>query len=241
MSSHHRPAAARMPTTRWSLIVQSTSLDEEVSKRAIAHICESYWYPLYAFLRRLGADRERSQDVVQTIFLEMLNRGWLSRVKPEIGTFRSYLRGVARNALRNLRRLETCQPKTLPLEIDFNKGERRFLREPTSSITPESEFDRSWARALLRTVLSELQAEYQSREDGTLFQKILPYLARTEDNAPYDSLARELNKSSSAVKAAVWRLRVRYRNRIREHVAAYTEDCDVESEVRFLFRALAME
>lgn len=234
------PRPSRLPTTQWTLVLAAAGEDPEAAAPAVAALCERYWYPLYVFMRRQCSDAEQARDLTQGFLLSFIEGGYFARVDRNRGRFRNYLLRAAKNYFLNDRRsLANPVKAAQPLEVDYADGERRFLAEPESTLSPDTLFNRQWTLDLLNRVLDELEQEYAARGDGELFACLVRYLDRDETDPPYRDLADELGKSETAVKAAASRLRIRFRDRLRAQVALYTEDGEVDDELRFLFDVLS--
>lgn len=226
-----------MPTTRWSLIVQAGGSDPEAADRAVSALCLMYRQPVYVFFRRLGADPDRAGDLTQRLFFDFLNRDQFSRANPEIGEFRPYLRSAAKHLfLKQLRESRPERQATVPLEFHTEDGERRMRAEPISHRTPEDEYDFQWAKTLVNATLEGLLRGYARGGEGTVVAKVLRYLAPSGIDPPYAALAAELGKSTGAVKMAVLRLRKAYRTHLRDRIAEYTVDEEVEKELAWLVK-----
>jgi RNA polymerase sigma-70 factor (ECF subfamily) len=203
-------------------------------------LCENYWYPLYAYLRRCGYSRDRAQDLTQEFFIRVLEGRYLDRADPEKGRFRSFLLTslkffVADEADRD-RAHKRGGGMVVPLE--FSSAEERYQREPSDDETPERIFERRWALSVLDRVVERLRNEFVQHGRSEHFER-LKVLLLGQSDAPYAALAREMKTSEGALKVAVHRLRKRYRELFRQEIADTVADpAQVESELRFLAGAL---
>jgi RNA polymerase sigma-70 factor (ECF subfamily) len=207
-------------------------------------LCSLYWYPLYAFARRKGLDAEAAADLVQGFFADLLERQALAGVDPARGRFRSFLLAACTNYLRNRSAQDQAQKRGggLPLQsIDSHDGERRYAHEPFHSLTPERLFERGWAVTLIERVLDRL-ADEGGPEARRRFTLLRPALLGDGSRLPFADVADALDISPDAARAAATRLRRRYRDLLREAVAAtlgdLASDADIDSEIRELFAAL---
>lgn len=227
-------------TTRWSVVLRAGKND---SDEALAQLCRDYWYPLYAFVRRRGKSMEDAQDVTQAFFLHVIEGQMLTRAKAGAGRFRSYLLGALQNFLANEYRREQTQKRgggVAVISIDEMQAEERFALEPVDALTPEMQFERSWAFALLERVCVRLGEDYAQAGRAGLFEKLQPYLAGKAQMAGYDELGRELAMSASAVAVAIHRMRRRYGELLRDeisHTVASPEE--VEEEIAYLLAVVA--
>src|SRR5688572_19911422 len=139
-------------TTHWSLVVAAANPSGQESKTALADLCQAYWYPLYAFLRRRGNSTEDAADLTQGFFATLLEKGYLADADPDRGRFRSFLlTAVARFATKEHDRAAALKRGggQRHLSLDFGEGERRYQREPADNWSPERIFERRWALTLL--------------------------------------------------------------------------------------------
>jgi len=232
---------SEFPTTRWTLVVAAGDPDRTEGRSALVSLCENYWYPLYAWLRRRGYPADQAQDLTQEFFIRVLDGRYLNRADPEKGRFRSFLLSslkffVADEEDRNRAR-KRGGGALVPLE--FPSGEERYQREPAHDETPERIFERHWALSVLDRVVEKLRSEFVQHGRPEHFERLKVSLLGQSD-VPYAALAREMNTSEGALKVAIHRLRKRYRELFRREIADTVADpADVESELRHLASVLA--
>jgi len=239
-SPYPNGASPAFLTTRWSMILRA-GVDE--CEDALSKLCRGYWYPLYAYLRRCGHAVPDAQDLTQGFFEHLLSRQLLARADPQKGRFRSYLLGAIKNYLGHEYRHRNALKRgggTSVEPIDEIEAERRFSLEPEDVLTPELQFERSWAFALLEQVGERLGEDYTRAGRVELFRKLLPCLAGRFDRAGYRDLGRELGISEGAVAVAVHRMRRRYGELLREEIAQTVETpAEVEAELAHLMKVVA--
>ena len=233
--------AGHFQTTSWSLVIAAAQQPTESAETALAKLCQLYWYPVYAFVRRRGHSQDDARDLTQEFFSRLLEKNYLKDADPARGRFRSFLLGAVRNFLANEWNRGQAQKRgggVLTIALDTETAEGRYAAEPASHETPESLYERQWALALLDQVMTGLRNEYA--RDGSLdhFEKLAPYLTGA-DEPPYADIAAQWKGSAGAVKVAVHRLRKRYRQLLRQTIAetVLTPE-DVDDEIRFLLSAL---
>ena len=213
------------------------------AREALATLCETYWYPLYAFVRRKGLAPEAAEDVVQGFFGRLLEKRALASVDGRKGKFRSFLLASCSNYLLNLADHDLARKRgggRKVVSIDGLRGESRYLREAAHSLTAERLFDRQWALTLLDRVLARLEAEMQAAGKSQLFDSLRPALLGNADRAPFAAIGERLGISEQAARTSATRLRRRYREILREEVASTIEDPDeVDEEINALFVALS--
>lgn len=209
---------------------------------ALVTLCETYWYPLYAFVRRRGHAAEEAQDLTQEFFARLLEKESVASADPARGKFRSFLLSSLNHFLANEWRRARAQKRggERPiLSLDFQHGESSLAIEPAHDLTPEKLFERRWALTLLTQALARLRDEYAAAGKLPLLERLQPYLGGGDDTASYRDLAGDLGMSEGAVKVAVYRLRRRCRDILREEIAQTVAGPEeVDEELRDLFDAL---
>jgi RNA polymerase sigma factor (sigma-70 family) len=238
---HTLPGSARFPTTRWTLVLAAGNPERKEAHSALVSLCESYWYPLYAYLRRRGYSADRVQDLTQEFFVRLLEGRYLDRADPEKGRFRAFLLTSLKFFVADEEDRQRARKRgggaLVPLE--FSSGEGRYQREPGHDETPERIFERRWALSVLDRVLEKLRSEFVHHGRPEHFERLKVFLLG-ESDAPYAALAREMNTSEGALKVAIHRLRKRYRELFRQEIADTVADpAEVESELRYLATVLA--
>ena len=228
-----------IPTTRWSLVMRTTDDDPEVARRAVAGLCETYWYPVYLFYRRQRCAPDEARELTQELFLDLIEGNDFARAEKSRGRFRDYLLGAARHRLANANRGDRrLARREASFAVDTATGEARFVAEPTTERTPEDAFRAAWAREVVARVLEGLASEYATRGDLPFFHRLVGHLLPDRSEPAYAELAAAFDKNVGAVKMAVKRLRERFGMKLRDHVAAYTADEEIEGELRFLLASL---
>ena len=212
------------------------------SRNALAVLCAAYWYPLYAFIRRKGRRPEEALDLTQDYFVRLLERETVAAADPGRGRFRSFLLADCTRFLADCHERDHAAKRgggVAIVSIDVRDAEGRFLREPAHGRTPERLFVREWALALLNGVLGQLRVEYERSGRGDVFETLKVALTENPRSVSHAELARRLGTTAGAVQVAVHRLRRRYRELVREAIAATVADgAEVEDEIRDLFAAL---
>ena len=239
---HTLTGSSQFPTTRWTLVVAAGDPHRKEARSALVSLCENYWYPLYAYLRKRGYSADEAQDLTQEFFVRVLEGRYLDRAAPEKGRFRSFILTslkffVADEQDRHRARKRGGGAVLVPLA--FSSGEERYQREPAHDETPERVFERRWALSLLDRVVERLRAEFVTHGRVEHFEMLKAFLLGASE-APYAELARGMNTSEGALKVAIHRLRKRYRELFRQEIADTVADpAEVESELRFLAAVLS--
>ena len=238
-----RPSDGYFATTHWSVIVNARAADSSVARQALEKLCQTYWYPLYAFVRRQGHGPHDAQDLTQEFFARLLEKNYLDDVRRERGKFRSFLLASMKHFLANewdRARTQKRGGAQVHVPIDTQSAETRYGLEPAHDQTPEKLFERRWALTLLDNVLSRLREEFVASGKADQFDQLKVALTADKRAVPYAELGARLGMSQGAVKVAVHRLRARYREVLRAEIAnTVSSPTDVEEEIRQLFAALA--
>jgi RNA polymerase sigma-70 factor (ECF subfamily) len=229
-------------TTHWSVVVSAGQSDSTRAQTALAGLCETYWYPLYAYVRRRGYSPEDAQDLTQEFFARLLARNWVGDADRHKGRFRTFLLTAMSHFLADeWDRLRAQKrgggQRVLPLMVET--AETRFQLEPPDPLTPEKIYERRWAETLLETVFERLRRDYEAEGKAALFAELKGCLTQARAAVPYAELAAQLKLSEGALRVAVHRLRQRYRELLRAEIAHTVADVgEVEEELRYLFRVL---
>jgi RNA polymerase sigma factor (sigma-70 family) len=240
----HNPSPRQVfVTTHWSVVLTAGRLNDTTRVHAaLENLCQTYWPPLYAYVRRRGYSSEDAQDLTQAFFARLLERNAVAAVAPEKGRFRSFLLASLNHFLSDEWDKVRAQKRGggKVISIDLQSAETQLGEIPVENFTPEKAFEHRWAITLLEQVYQRLGAEYRSQGKGALFDTLRATLAGASNAAPYAELAKQLDLSEGAVKVAVHRLRQRYRTLLRETIAdTVSTPEEVEDELRYLFRTLA--
>jgi RNA polymerase sigma-70 factor (ECF subfamily) len=237
------PTETRFPTTCWSHILAVRDQATPEARQALAELCAGYWYPLYAFIRRRGHGPEEARDLTQDYFVRLLERGTVAAADPLRGRFRTFLLTDLSRFLIDRHRHDRAAKRgggIATLSIDARDAENRYLREPADTRTPERLFERAWALALLESVMVRLRREYEESGRGAGFEILKVVLTEVPGSVSHSELARQLGTSEGAAQVAAHRIRRRYRELVRDAIAATVSDPEeIESEIRHLFAALS--
>lgn len=200
--------------------------------------CESFWYPLYVFARRCGTDHQAAQDHVQDFLVMVVNQDLLARADSQRGSFRSYLLGVFRNFLKKDYRKSQTQKRGGSFRISSLEEltEERFEAQPQTDLSPDIEFDRMWAAAILRHSVTRLREEYNLADRSELFTFLEPLLTGSAaDQHSNIEIAERLGMSVSGVGVSIYRMRRRFREILRDEVSDTVGDEDeLEVEMAYL-------
>jgi RNA polymerase sigma-70 factor (ECF subfamily) len=235
-------ASADFTTTHWSVVLNASDPASPQAARALEELCLSYWYPLYAYLRREGLDEESAKDTTQAFFARLLEKNYLGQVQREKGKFRSFLLASLKHFLSDQRDKARARKRgggAVFVPLDGHEGEERYRLEPVDGMDPQKLYERRWALTLLDAARKELEAEYQAEGKAELYQQLRPYESPGQAAPLYSALAAQLKLSEGGARTAVFRLRRRYQELVREQVARTVADpAEVDEEIRYMIRVL---
>ncbi len=237
------PGAGRFATTHWSVVRAAGKTSSPHYKEALGTLCRTYWFPLYAFLRRQGHSSNQAEEYTQAFFTRLLEKRGLRLADSKRGKFRSFLLAALKNFLadeRDRARAKKRGGEHKILSLDFENAESQYTLQPAQQMPPEKLFERSWALTVLERTMVRLQDEFGSTKKRKIFDHLKVYLTADKDSIPYRQVAAGLKMTEGAVKVAVHRLRHRYRELLRDEIAqtVATEE-QIDEEIRDLFAALA--
>ena len=229
-------------TTRWSIVVAAGGDNSVAARAALAALCDTYWYPLYAYVRHRGVSSEDARDVTQAFLASLIERNDLKHVSQDRGRFRSFLLASLQHFLANdAARRRTAKRgggmRVVPLDSDEPEG--RYRLEPAGPATPEALYERRWALMIIERVLARLRDEWAAGQRGAEFEALKACLLGEAPQGGYAAVAATLGASEGAVKVAVHRLRRRFQTELKRDIGETVADpADVDDEIRYLIRAL---
>ena len=234
----------RFATTRWSLIIAAGDPGSPTAESALASLCEIYWFPVYAFIRRQGFDGEQSRDLTQAFFALLLEKNYLLDADQERGKFRSFLLTAVKHFLFN----EHDRTRALKrgggqaaISIDLMEAEGWHPPAATDTSTPESLFERRWALSLLENVMARLRAEFAASGKEEEFDSLAPFLNKDSESGGYQAAAEQMGVSAGALRMSVHRMRRRYRYLLRSEIAeTVSSPEEIDEETRFLLSVLSV-
>ena len=238
-----RGSDAWFVTTHWSVVLSAQDRSSARSAQAMESLCRAYWYPLYAYVRRLGHQSADAQDLTQEFFARLLAKEWLASADREKGRFRTFLVVALKRFLANEwdrvhREKRGGHAPHFPLDTEL--AEARYQSEPALELTADRIYERRWALTLLENTMNRLREEFGQANKGAEFERLKVFLTAEKSAMAYADVARDLGTSEGAARVAVHRLRRRFRKVFREEVAhTVAASEDVDEELRHLLAALA--
>jgi DNA-directed RNA polymerase specialized sigma24 family protein len=236
----HSHLAREFATTHWSVILEAGGGASEQADAALDQLCRSYWYPLYAYVRRQGHDAHDAQDLTQGFFARFLERKHVLLADPERGKFRTFLLCSLKHFLIGEWEKSSAVKRGGEHAIfswDEKTAEGRYLAEPVDGLTPERIYEKRWAVTVLEKVLGRLREKYVAGEKAELFDALKPYV--WGDKMVEGEMVARLGMTEGAVRVAMHRLRENYRELLRNEVAGTVATlAEVDEELRHLAAAL---
>jgi DNA-directed RNA polymerase specialized sigma24 family protein len=235
--------AACFATTHWSVVLTARDGNESHVHAALSRLCEVYWYPLYAYLRRRNFAPPDAEDLTQSFLAYLLSRDFLARVEPQRGKFRSFLLASLNHFVSDHFDREHRQKRGgghRVLSLDAASAEQRYSLEPVEEMDPQKIFERRWALTLVEAALFRVEAEAASAGKSELFQWLKAALVGERNAVSYSQIGQLLGLREEAVKVAAHRLRLRFRELFREEIAqTVSQPAEIEEEIQFLFQVLS--
>lgn len=242
-SKHVAVSDGQFNTTHWSVVLLAGESEAPHADAALDKLCRTYWYPLYAYVRRGGHNQEDAQDLTQEFFARLLEKKYLKLAAQERGRFRSFLLKSLQHFLVNDWVRGHAQKRgggRRILSLDDEAAERTYQQEPAVQLAPESLYDKRWAITLLERGMERLGENYAAAGKRALFDQLKGLLLSEASGASYRRLASQLGLSEGAVKVAVHRLRHRFREVVREEISqTVATPAEVDEELRCLMAALS--
>jgi RNA polymerase sigma-70 factor (ECF subfamily) len=217
------------------------------SRSALATLCQSYWPPVYAFIRRNGSDRDQAQDLTQAFFAVLLEKNYLGDAKPERGRFRSFLLTAVKHFLSNQRDRAKAQKRgggqtelSLDFSVDAHQAEGWYSPVAVDEVTPERLFELRWAHSLLEQVMAKLREEFAHAGKAEHFDHLSAFLHGDSKSIHYDELSAGMSIGAGALRTQVHRMRRKYRDLLRSEIAqTVSTPEEVDDEIRFLLTTLS--
>lgn len=236
------PPTPIFATTRWTVVLDAGNERSSQHDDALAQLCSTYWYPLYAFIRRQGASPHDAQDLTQAFFARLLLRNWLDQADREKGKFRWFLLGALKHFLAHQREREAAAKRgggKVHIPLDEILAEKRYQLEPSTHLTPEKLFERTWVLTLLARVREQLRERYEKSGKQERFAKLECFLPGDHAKRAYADAAHELGVSEGALRVELHRMKETYRQLLRLEIAhTVSTPAEIDEELRHLIEAM---
>jgi len=241
---HPEPASpGTFSTTRWTVVLEAGSNRSAGAAEALEQLCRSYWYPLYAYVRRRGTGPEDARDLTQAFFARLLDRNTLAAADPNRGRFRSFLLKSMQNFLINEWQKSVTEAGGVNggfVAWDGNNPEHLYAAEPDATVEPETLFDKRWATTVLDGALGRLRDECRQAGKEQSFVVLKDFVWGDTPSRTYADLAAELGVAEGNVAVMVHRLRARFREILRAEIAqTVATPADIDDELRHLARVMS--
>jgi RNA polymerase sigma factor (sigma-70 family) len=229
-------------TTLWTVVAQARDGDSIQAREALERLCGSYWYPLYAHVRRQGHSREDAQDLTQEFFARLLAGNYISLADRNRGRFRTFLLTALKHFLINEWRkgnsLKRGHGQTI-ISLDQEAAESRFAAEPSMEQPPDALYDRRWAAVLLDRALAALSGEFEESSKRDSFERLKVFVWGEKNTLSYTAMAEQLGMSEGTVRVSVHRLRKRYGELLRAEIAqTVATPAEITEELRYLISVI---
>jgi RNA polymerase sigma-70 factor (ECF subfamily) len=232
----------RFHTTSWSLVLAAVRPTSE-SQAALADLCQTYWKPIYAFIRRNGHTPDEAQDLTQAFFAEFLEKNYVRGADRSRGRFRSFLLSAVKHFLSHQRDRAQALKRgggQTHLSIDADAAEIWYAPAAVDSLTPETLFERRWALSVLERVVAKLNSGFEQTHPAVDFNRLMTFLSGDSRTESYEDWAAETGASAGSLRTSVYRMRKKYRELLRAEIAETVADPnEVEDEIRFLRAVLS--
>ncbi len=230
-------------TTHWTVVLAAGRHSTPRADQALEELCRTYWYPLYAYVRRQGRSKEDAEDLTQGFFARFLKRNYLGGLSSDKGRFRAFLLASLKHFLANEYDRAGRQKRgggLPPLSLDWQEADTRYQIVPADELSPDKLYDRAWALTLLERVIVRLHDECAAEGKTALFERLKPFLMVGKTDIPYAQVAKDLALAEGTARVTVHRLRKRYRELLRQEIAQTLSDpVQVNEEMQTLLSAFA--
>ena len=214
-------------------MLRARGVGEAERRESLEELCRTYWYPLYAFLRRSGRSTHDAEDLTQEFFIRLLDGRLIGVADPARGKFRTLLLKAlgqhevdgwrADNALKRGGGVKV-------ISIDLEEAEERYISDDSEGTSPELAFDRAWAAAVMDRTWERLRTRYESPELAPLFAELAPRLSGQGGEGTLADVAVRLGMKEDAVKKGFSRLRQRFGEALRKEVTETTGSREAAQE-----------
>ena len=227
------------PVTAWSMLLQAGGEVPDAAMAGWERLARAYWQPLYASLRRRGADHHSAADDIQGFFAHMLSRDFLRRIERGDGLFRSFLLTALQHWRTDQHRAATAQKRGSGIApLSLAELEAAGTMPVATDVSPEEAFDRRWARNVYDNALTNLHERLKARGREAQYLQLRGILTG-QDTAKYQEIAALLVMTEGAVKQAALEMRREFGTVLREEIRrTVADETLIDSEIRYLLGLL---
>ena len=233
---------ATFATTHWSVVLAADQTQTPDADQALARLCQTYWLPIYSFLRRHGSAPEDAEDLTQGFFARLLAKDYFSHANPDRGRFRTFLLSSLRHFLADAHDRQSAAKRgggKRPLTLDLDGAETALGQQPIDALTPERLYEKRWALTLIEVVLDRLGEDFAHAGRIEFFAELKGYVWGEQTTTPYRDIAARFGLTENAVRVTVHRLRKRFRELLRLEIAhTVTQPEEIDDEIRYLATVL---
>ncbi|MEA2693386.1 MAG: hypothetical protein QOJ16_2773 [Acidobacteriota bacterium] len=248
MSSHVGPAepGRPFPPTRYSVVHAVGDADPEVRRQAFAALAESYWKPVYKYLRvHWRAEGEDAADLTQEFFARALEKGTFGAYDPERARFRTFLRTCLDHfaaSEKKAARREKRGGGRAPLSLDCADfaGAEAELSHQGAAAPPDGEeyFHREWVRSLFASAVEDLRSQSAAAGKGARFALFERYDLEGPppgERLTYAQLGEEAGMSAVQVTNELAAARRDFRRLVLARLRALTaSEAELRAEARLV-------
>ena len=231
-------ASPKFQPTQWTLVRRAGFASTD-SQDALETLCRTYWFPIYAFIRRNGRASHEAQDLTQEFFARFLETNSIGRADPTRGKFRTFLLGALKNFLTDAHRKASAWKRGGGIKIvsfEEVEVEERYWLEPVDNRTPDQIYEQRWLVGLLETAMARLRDEFCAAGKERQFQVLKIFLSQEGDDEAYERAGAQLKTSGKTIAVAVHRIRRRFRQVVCSAIAdTVSSPEEIEDEYRSLF------
>jgi DNA-directed RNA polymerase specialized sigma24 family protein len=238
------PGGDWFTTTHWSVVLAARQPDAPAAQQALEQLCQTYWYPLYMFIRHQGYSPEDAQDLTQAFFERVLARNYFDQVSRDKGRLRAFLLAALKHFLSDQRDRDRAAKRgggATVLSLDAQTAEERYQLEPVDTMSPDRLYERRWAFTVLDAARERLRQEFVTDGKSDLYEQLNALENGEQSDCTYAEVGQRLGLSEDAIKSAVVRLRRRYGQLLRREIAQTVAiSAEIEKEIQHLLAAITI-
>jgi RNA polymerase sigma factor (sigma-70 family) len=239
-SAAQRGTQAQFQATHWSLVLQAGNTSLPQAADALSKLCQVYWFPLYAFIRREGIDSHQAKDLTQGFFLHLLESKLIKRAASERGRFRSFLLTCLRNFMKDEWRKEKALKRggmVRPISIDERQAEESYIELGIQEPDPVKTFDRAWAATVIAQVMQDLKHSYMAKGKIELYEILRGSLTGRLATDSYEQEALKLKITKETFQVHLSRFKRAFGKAVRSEISHLVDPQDINDEIKYLMAA----